>query len=126
MMIQRSFSHLKVLLSASTKFASNCFHTVAVQKYANTILRPCNVASCMDIHLATTFVRCLSTKPIVSLREEKSKAKPKEAVKSYDPASPYRNPGPRRYGYETRYFTGGLYIVNFLICVCDCIQLPVA
>ena len=31
---------------------------------------------------------------------------------SYAPSSPYRVPGPRRYGYEPKFFTGGK-IVHF-------------
>ncbi|KAL8587317.1 hypothetical protein ACOMHN_045564 [Nucella lapillus] len=38
----------------------------------------------------------------------KSKKDVKAKVKSYDPPSPFRTPGPRRYGYEPRFFTDGL------------------
>lgn len=30
-----------------------------------------------------------------------------EKVKNYDPPSPYRRPGPRRFGYEVRLHQGG-------------------
>ncbi|XP_041378079.1 39S ribosomal protein L51, mitochondrial-like [Gigantopelta aegis] len=51
-----------------------------------------------------TAVSACSVDSTVRFQSTDSKTK---MVKSYEPPSPYKKPGPRRYGYETKIITGG-------------------
>ena len=98
--LQKAFSQLRLVINAATVNASRCsqISTFACKVSPQAQLLPSKAAPQSVSRVCTLWY---STKPGPKKGENDAK------VKSYDPPSPYRNPGPRRYGYEPHFFTGG-------------------
>lgn len=96
--LQRAFSQLRVVVSSTVQ-------NVATRSALATE----GICSTQHSLASTTLLQNLTPRVCTCWYSTSSEKKDSKAkVKSYDPPSPYRTPGPRRYGYESKFFTGGL------------------
>ncbi|KAK7481416.1 hypothetical protein BaRGS_00027372 [Batillaria attramentaria] len=101
--LQRAFCQLRLVAStAGSKSSSNGMKMLtAGQRQGAETLWNNHICAQTSSRLGI-LAQCFSSKP--STKQISSEA----TVKTYEPASPFRDPGPRRYGYRTKYFTGGV------------------
>jgi hypothetical protein len=93
--LQKAFSQLRLVAK-----------TAATQS-----ITPKTVAS-VESTAASVCVAGFSTSN--SLRKDKDAIGQR---KTFETVSPYRKPGPRRYGYSPKYFTGGKKYLNTILVV---------
>lgn len=98
----KAFAQLRLFESVGGNGVQRAHDTVHVIKGLNSYEFVSSNHVPFNQNYASLLMRSFSTKP----RPQNEKSEKKTKV-SYDPPSPYRVPGPRRYGYETKYFTGG-------------------
>lgn len=99
--VQKAFSQLRLVVSSAMQTAGHRLGGLAGEVTSNT--RPSLLSATPPHALTRVCTQWCST----SSSSKKKGAKAKK-VNSYEPPSPYRTPGPRRYGYESRFFTDGL------------------
>lgn len=98
--LQKAFSQLRLVVNAAAVNAGGCSQISALAHKVNAQSLPSTSRPPLP-SVSRVCALWYSTKPSSKKGEGHAEGK------SYDPRSPYRNPGPRRYGYESRFLTGG-------------------
>lgn len=96
--LQKAFGQLRLVVRAATESSALCSHS------QSSALRMGDSQVALAVH--KVLIRQCSQPFTTGMAL--SKAEDHAAPKSYEPPSPYKNPGPNRYGYSPGYFTGGL------------------
>ncbi|KAK7093991.1 large ribosomal subunit protein mL51-like [Littorina saxatilis] len=97
--LQRAFSQLRLVVSAAAEHAVRCSNHAVTVPQMNQQMRLSKPSSQT---VSRVCVQWYSTKPGSRKKDNENARK-----KGYETPSPYRIPGPRRYGYEPRFYTGG-------------------
>ncbi|XP_076451688.1 uncharacterized protein LOC143287526 [Babylonia areolata] len=96
--LQKAFCQLRLVVTSTVQTASSSYCL------AGELMNSSQQSLVSRVAPKAVSRLCMRWNSSSSGSDKGAKAK----VKSYDPPSPYRTPGPRRYGYEPRFFTGGL------------------